>query len=65
MKPVGRSLRAMQEELGATPIEVCAEANVSIATLYNVYAEKRVNANTLNRVKKALTRLKQIKSKAG
>lgn len=64
MKTVGKNLRTMQEKLGVTPAEVCAEASVSIATLYNVYAEKRVSTNSLNRVKKALTKLRQIKSKA-
>jgi predicted transcriptional regulator len=63
MKTTGKELRAIQEELGVTPVEVCAEADVSIATLYNVYAEKRVSANTVNRVKKALSKLR-TKSKA-
>lgn len=59
MRTIGKELRAIQEELGVTPIEVCAEADISIATLYNVYAEKRVSANSVNRVKKALSKLKQ------
>lgn len=54
----------MQEEIDATPAEVCAEANISIATLYNVYAERRVSANSVNRVKKALNKLRQSKDKA-
>jgi len=64
MKTSGQNLRAIQEEIGATPVEVCAEANVSTSTLYNVYAGKRVNTNTVNRVKKALSKLRQ-KCKAG
>lgn len=63
MKTNGKTLRAIQEKLGVTPVEVCAEANVSIATLYNVYAGKRVSANSVNRVKKAFNTLR-FKSKA-
>lgn len=63
MKTSGKELRATQAELGVTPVEVCAEADVSIATLYNVYAGKRVSANTVNRVRKALSKLR-MKSRA-
>lgn len=65
MKTTGRELKAIQEELGVAPAAVAAEADVSIATLYNVYAEKRVSANSVSRVKKALTRLRALSKAAG
>jgi len=64
MKTSGNELRALQTELGATPIEVCAEADVSITTLYNVYGNRCRNPNSVNRVRKALDKLKITKSKA-
>lgn len=65
MKTNGLDLRAIQEELGVAPAAVATEADVSIATLYNVYAGKRVSANSVNRVKKALHRLRTRAKAAG
>lgn len=64
MKTSGKDLRALQDELDVPPAEVAAEAGVSIGTLYNVYADKKVKPTSASRVRNALTKL-QLKSKTG
>lgn len=63
MKVDGRELQRMQNELGVTPTAVCSEADISMSTLYKVYGNKPVSPHSANRVRKALTRLKQGFSK--
>lgn len=53
----GRDLKATAESAGLNPIEVCGEANVSIATLYKVYNDEHVRATTRSRVENAIQRL--------
>lgn len=50
-------MKAIQEELGVSPAEVCAAAKVSIGTLYNVYANRKVHEKSVSRIRKALDAL--------
>jgi predicted transcriptional regulator len=59
MKSDGRELQQIQQELGLSPIEVCAEADISMTTLYKVYGNKPVSTSSANRVRKALSRLSE------
>jgi predicted transcriptional regulator len=54
----GTKLRKMQEDLRLTPAEICVEASISMGTLYNVYANRRVTTNSVNRVQKAIEALR-------
>lgn len=57
MKVDGRELQAIQNELDVSPERVCQEADLSMSTLYKVYANKRVSRNSVNRVRKAIEQL--------
>jgi predicted transcriptional regulator len=53
----GQEIKATADAVGLTPAEVCAEASVSISTLYKVYNGDHVRTTTKNRVEQAIRRL--------
>lgn len=63
MKVDGRQLQAVQYELEISPEAVCFEADISMSTLYKVYADKPVSRSSVNRVRKALGALKERSKK--
>lgn len=66
MKVDGRKLQQIQnEELGVSPETVAKEACVSMSTLYKVYGNKRVSANSVSRVRKAVEALQRTAKPTG
>lgn len=56
----GREMQQEQNQLGLSPTEVCAEAGVSMTTLYAIYTNKdSVSPRSVMKVKNALVRLKR------
>lgn len=59
MKTLGEELKEAVLDLDLTPVEACVEVGVSIPTLYSIYNGGPLKERTVNKVKRALERLKQ------
>lgn len=68
MKTDGKEIRQFLAEFGLSAEAVCAEADVSMSTLYKVFRNEHVGPRTTSRIGKAVSRIRERltpKSKVG